>query len=125
MEDPCLYLSLTDVLALLANNLVDNSAVVQAVDEVVPRRPHEGSLQSTEQDPVQFLHIVLPHLLQEENQAGRNGTLLCLAYGLKTTQQVSQSLNDYSLSSEVLPLLLLLLIWLCYNPPDTFTWVES
>lgn len=85
MEDAWLYLSLTDVLALLTDNLVDNNAMVQAVDEVVARRAHEGSLQSTEQDPVQFLHIVLPHLLQEENPTARNQTVLCLAHGLKTT----------------------------------------
>lgn len=83
---PWLYLSLTDILALLTHDLVDNNAMVQAVDEVVAWRPHQGSLQSTEEDPVQFLHILLPHFLQEK-PTGRSETLLCLAYGLKITRQ--------------------------------------
>lgn len=62
------HLSLTDVAAFLADDLVDECAVVEAVDEVAAWRSHQRTFQSTEEDAVQLLNIMLARLLPTETQ---------------------------------------------------------
>lgn len=53
------HLSLADISTLLADNAVDNGPMVQAVDKCATSGVHKRVLQSTEQNPVQLLHIML------------------------------------------------------------------
>lgn len=53
------HLSLTDISTLFADNAVDNSSMVEAVDEWTAACAHKRVLQSTEQDPVELLHVML------------------------------------------------------------------
>ena len=50
-------------------DLVDDAAVVEARDEILSVRPHQGVLDGTEQDTVQLLNVMLLQLLkQRENR---------------------------------------------------------
>jgi len=55
--------SLADVAALPADDVVDDGAVVEPVDQAAATGVHQGVLQSAEQDPVQLLHVMLAGLL--------------------------------------------------------------
>lgn len=63
------HLSLTDVSTLLAHNAVDNGPMVEPLDKCTTTSAHKRVLQRTEQNPVQFLHIMLIcPLWQQDNK---------------------------------------------------------
>lgn len=59
------HLSLADIATLLTDDVVDNRPMVQSVDQSTTSGVHQRVLQSTEQNPVQLLYIMLICSLEE------------------------------------------------------------
>lgn len=59
------HLSLADIATFLTDDVVDNSPVVQSVDQSTTGGVHKRVLQGTEQNPVQLLYIMLICSLEE------------------------------------------------------------
>lgn len=59
------HLSLADITTLLTDDVVDNSPMVESVDQSTTSGVHKRVLQSTEQNSVQLLYIMLICSLEE------------------------------------------------------------
>lgn len=64
---PHTHLSLADVSTLLADNAIHNGPMVKPVNKCATRGAHKRVLQSTKQDSVQLLYIVLICPLKEQD----------------------------------------------------------
>ena len=78
-------LSLRDVHALLADDLVYDGAVVDILDETLAGRAHQGIFYCTKQNAVQLLHVMMLHLL-DRGRLVIEGEILVLTFVTSTMQ---------------------------------------